>query len=208
MDVSRKEVRLLLLHEFRFGPKSNGSNTEHMHYDWWGSALLWYSETLVQAIQRRKLWTRWCAPSEKAVRSKFRSLKATYWKGTKINCTLSGRAAWVLSYCSGKTSARFGQDVEIWNLDTTWVDTTSTTEEGRRVYGTIDFSPQLQMALQPYYWRWEVGNVRQPHAQATMAGSRAKRYSNAKKWSPPKDGNVERLVGRKTRNPLGASSNW
>ena len=69
------------------------------------------------------------------------------------------------------------------------------------------FSPQLRMAPQPYYRRWEVGNVCQPYAQTTMAGSRAKRHSNSKKWFTPKDGNVKRLVERKRRHSLGASSN-
>jgi hypothetical protein len=87
----------------------------------------------------------------------------------------------MLSYCGRKTSERIRQDVEIWSLDTIRVVTTSAPTRGRRMYGTTDFSPQLQMAPQSDYRRLKVGDVCQPHAQAAMAGSWIKRYSNAKK---------------------------
>ena len=88
--------------------------------------------------------------------SGYRSFEAAYRRRSSIDYTVFSRATWVLPYCDGNTSARIRQNVEIRTLDTTWVATASAATQSRCLYGINVVLPQLPVAPQSYYWRWEV----------------------------------------------------
>ena len=52
MNLSCKEPRVLLLHEFRLDRKATGSSKKHMQYDGRGHPLNSYSVTLVQSVYK------------------------------------------------------------------------------------------------------------------------------------------------------------
>ena len=58
------------------------------------------------------------------------SFKVAYRTRSSIDFTGFSRAAWVLSYCGGKTSERIRQDMEIWSLDTARIIITSASTQG------------------------------------------------------------------------------
>ena len=58
INLSHREIRVLLLHEFRLGQTATEAASKHMRYDGSGSSLHSYRATLVQSFQEWGFRTR------------------------------------------------------------------------------------------------------------------------------------------------------
>ena len=156
-----------------------------MQHDDQGCAIYPYSRTSVRSVQERQLRTRLFTWHIKTIAGESRPFRAAYRRRSQEDFTLFSRATWTLSYHSGNTSARIGQNVEVWSLDTTSVVIASAPTQRRCLYEVNDVLPPLTVVSQSCYWRWQVGVVCSSYVQAARSGSWTNRWSKAYDWNKP-----------------------
>ena len=115
MKLSRRELRLLLLHEFRLGREATSNICGTM-----GKAVLsirtaqhWFHRFKNGNFELDDL-----SHSGRPFAGGYGSFKGAYRTRSSIDYKVLSRASWMLSYSNRNTSARIRQNVEIRGLDT------------------------------------------------------------------------------------------
>ena len=159
MKISDREVRLLLLHQFRLSDEATSNR-----YRFYGQrcALNSNSTALLPSIEEWQLSTRPFISYWKSTKGEYRPLKAAYRRRSSIDYTVGvfSRVTSMLWHCSGNTSAPTRQNLQMRSFDATRIITASAAAQACYLYRIIHLSSwQLLMAPQSSYWQRQLGAV-------------------------------------------------